>query len=188
MGDRALELKRSVLLPYSVEQMFDLVERAEDYPLFLPWCTGVTIFERSEEWVAARIDFSFMKFRFGFRTRNPKQRPHSLQVRLVEGPFRHFEADWAFTQLGTLGCKVQFSVSYEIIDAMFDRIAAPAVGLVSGAMVEAFVKRANTTLQVLDSPQATTAPAPAPTQPLPAAAVQAAAPEPAEPGGPPPPA
>src|SRR3954469_20085645 len=43
-----LELRRSVLLPYSAESMFDLIERAEAYPEFLPWCTRATIFERGD--------------------------------------------------------------------------------------------------------------------------------------------
>jgi ribosome-associated toxin RatA of RatAB toxin-antitoxin module/CRP-like cAMP-binding protein len=143
-----LDLKRSVLLPYSVEDMFDLIEQAEAYPEFLPWCTGVTILERSDEWVAARIEFSYLKFHFGFQTRNPKRRPHWLQVRLVEGPFRHFQADWNLTPLGRQGCKVSFDLSYEISEGMLDRIAVPAVDLVSRSMMDAFVKRAENTLSV----------------------------------------
>jgi len=81
-----VELKRSVLVPYSASDMFDLIERAEHYPLFLPWCTSATIFERTEEWVDARIEFSYLRFRFGFRTRNPKKRPEYLRCAWSKGP------------------------------------------------------------------------------------------------------
>ena len=74
-GGWQLEIRRSVLVPYSAEDMFDLIEQAEAYPQFLPWCTGATILERSDDWVAARIDFTYLQFRFGFQTRNPKRRP-----------------------------------------------------------------------------------------------------------------
>ena len=57
-GDGLLEIRRSVLVPYTAEGMFDLIEHAEDYPKFLPWCVAATILERSDDWVAARIDFS----------------------------------------------------------------------------------------------------------------------------------
>jgi ribosome-associated toxin RatA of RatAB toxin-antitoxin module len=90
-----VELERSVLLPYSAHDIFDLIEAAEHYPQFLPWCTGVTILERSDDWVAARLDFSYLRLRFGFQTRNPKRRPEWLRVQLVEGPFKHFRGDWA---------------------------------------------------------------------------------------------
>jgi CRP-like cAMP-binding protein len=69
-----------------------------------------------------------------------------LQVRLVEGPFRHFHGDWALTPLGNQGCKINFVLSYEISDGLFDRLAAPAVDKVSRSMVDAFVRRAEQTL------------------------------------------
>jgi ribosome-associated toxin RatA of RatAB toxin-antitoxin module len=142
----SLELSRSVLVPYRVEAMFDLIEQAEAYPQFLPWCTGATIFERADDCVAARLEFCYLGFRFGFRTRNAKCRPEWLQVRLVEGPFRRFRGDWRLTRLGDLGCKITFDVSYEISDGLLDRLAAPAVEFVSRSMMDAFVKRAEATL------------------------------------------
>ncbi len=141
-----MELRRSVLVPYSAEGMFDLIEQAEAYPEFLPWCTKATILERSDEWVAARIDFSYLHVRFGFQTRNPKRRPEWLQVRLVEGPFRRFLADWHLTPLGTQGCKIDFDLSYEISDGILDKVAARAVDVVSRSMLDAFVRRAEETL------------------------------------------
>ena len=149
-----MELRRSVLVPYTAEGMFDLIEHAEDYPKFLPWCVGSTILERSDDWVAARIDFSYLKVRFGFQTRNPKRRPEWLQVRLVEGPFRHFQANWRLQPLGDLGCKVEFDLAYEVSDQVLDRVAVKAVDLVSRSMMDAFIRRAEATLPVIGAPPA----------------------------------
>ena len=158
-----MELRRSVLVPYSAEGMFDLIEQAEAYPEFLPWCTKATILERSDEWVAARIDFSYLHVRFGFQTRNPKRRPQWLQVRLVEGPFKRFLADWHLTPLGTQGCKIDFDLSYEISDGILDKVAVKAVDLVSRSMLDAFVKRAEQTLTVRPpAPPVGESPAPPP--------------------------
>ena len=143
-----MELKRSVLVPYSVEGMFDLIEQAEAYPQFLPWCTGAKILERNDDWVAAHIEFSYLKLQFGFQTRNPKRRPEWLQVRLVEGPFRSFQADWHLTPLGSQGCKIEFDLSYEIAEGLLDKVAVKAVEIVSRSMMDAFVKRAEDTLTV----------------------------------------
>ncbi|MEO8924960.1 MAG: SRPBCC family protein [Caldimonas sp.] len=63
-----MELSRSVLVPYCAEDMFDLLERAESYPQFLPWCTAATILERSDDWVAARLEFCYLQVRFGLQT------------------------------------------------------------------------------------------------------------------------
>lgn len=148
-----MEIRQSVLVPYAAEDMFDLIEQAEAYPSFVPWCTAATILERSDEWVAARLEFSYLKIRFAFATRNPKQRPHRLQVRLVDGPFRHFVGNWTLTPLGGLGCKVAFELSYEIGDRLIGAVALPAAELVSRAMVDAFVRRARATLKELEPAQ-----------------------------------
>jgi len=137
-----VEVRRSVLVPHPAEAMFDLIEQAEHYPQFLPWCVGATILERSDEWVAAKVDFSYAQVAFSLRTRNAKRRPEWLRVRVVDGPFRRFDGDWRFTALADLGCKVEFDVSYQIADAPLERLARPAVDLVARAMVNAFVKRA----------------------------------------------
>jgi len=43
------EMHRSALVPYSAEQMFNLIEQVEHYPEFLPWCTRTQLIERSDE-------------------------------------------------------------------------------------------------------------------------------------------
>ena len=144
-----VEIRRSVLVPYSAEAMFDLIEQAECYPSFLPWCTEAEILERSDDWVAARLEFSYLNLRFAMRTRNPKRRPEWLQVRLVEGPFRQFHGDWHLVPLADQGCKVNFDLSYQPSAGLFDRVASAALERIFGSVVEAFVKRADTTLTPL---------------------------------------
>ena len=137
-----MEVRRSVLVPHPAEAMFDLIEQAEHYPRFMPWCVGATILERSDDWVAAQVDFSYAQVPFSLRTRNAKRRPEWLRVRVVDGPFRRFDGDWRLTPLGKLGCKVEFDVAYEIGDGLLDRLAKPAVDFVARTMVDAFVQRA----------------------------------------------
>ena len=144
-----MQIRRSVLVPYPVERMFDVIEQAEAYPQFLPWCVGAEILERSDEWVAGRLHFSYLQIKFSFSTRNAKRRPEWLAVRQVDGPFRRFDGDWRLTPIADLGCKVEFDVSYEISDGLLDQLARPAVDFVSRSMMDAFVKRAEHTLMEL---------------------------------------
>jgi len=149
-----LEIRRSALVPHSAEAMFDLIEQAESYPQFVPWCVAATILERSDDWVAARLEFAYLKLRFAFRTRNPKRRPQWLNVRLVEGPFRRFEGDWRLTPIADIGCKVDFDLSYEVAFPLLDRAALPAVDHVARAMIDAFVRRAERVLPVAEAARA----------------------------------
>ena len=141
-----VEIRRSVLVPYSAEAMFDLIEQAEIYPSFLPWCTGAEILERSDDWVAARLEFSYLSLRFTMRTRNPKRRPEWLQVRMVEGPFKQFHGDWRLVPLADQGCRVAFDLSYQFSEGVVDQVAKAALGRIFGSVIEAFVKRAEATL------------------------------------------
>jgi ribosome-associated toxin RatA of RatAB toxin-antitoxin module len=142
-----VEISRSVLVPYSAEAMFDLIEQAERYPLFVPCCTGAEILERSEDWVAARLEITYAKWRFQLHTRNPKRRPQWLHVRLVEGPFKEFRGDWRLLPLADQGCKISFDLSYQpFAGGLFDRVAKAVLDRVVGSVVDAFVKRAEATL------------------------------------------
>ena len=141
-----VEITRSVLVPYSADAMFDLIEQAEHYPSFLPWCTAAEILERDDDWVAARLEISYAKLRFQMRTRNPKRRPEWLQLRLVDGPFREFRGEWRLVQLGDLGCKATFQLAYQTSGGLLDRVAKAAMERVFDSVVDAFVKRAEATL------------------------------------------
>jgi ribosome-associated toxin RatA of RatAB toxin-antitoxin module len=148
-GGGRMKIEQSVLLPYAVEGMFDLIERAEAYPQFIPWCTGATILERSDDWVAARLEFNYLRLRFDFATRNPKQRPTWLQVCLVDGPFKQFQGTWTLTPLSDIGCRVAFVLSYELNARLLEFATQPVIARVGRAMVDAFVRRAEATLTEL---------------------------------------
>ena len=67
-------VRRSLLMPYPAESMFDLIEQAEYYPQFIPWCTEAVILERTDEMVAARIAMRVAGLTLSLQTRNPKRR------------------------------------------------------------------------------------------------------------------
>jgi len=150
--------------------MFDLIEAAEDYPRFLPWCTGATILARDDSVVAADLDIAYRGFRWRVSTRNPKRRPEHMAIHLVRGPFRHFEGHWRLAPLGDDACRVEFDLTYEFDSSIADQLAGPVFGRIADTIVNAFVKRAHSlpvpTTMVLPAnaevpPEATATSAPA---------------------------
>lgn len=138
-----MEVKRSALVEYAAEDMFDIIEQAEHYPVFLPWCAETRILARDESSVEAIIVVAWRGVRFQFRTRNPKRRPEWLAVRLAEGPFRRFDGEWHLRALTPAACKVEFALRYEF-DGSLVRAAAGAVfDRIAGTFVDAFVARAD---------------------------------------------
>jgi len=108
-----IEIRRSALVKYSPAQMFDLVNEVEAYPKRFPWCDGVDVLERDQDVLVARLDIKFAGFRQSFTTRNTAERPHRLQMSLVDGPFRALEGVWDFTALGDAGCKIAFALDFD---------------------------------------------------------------------------
>jgi ribosome-associated toxin RatA of RatAB toxin-antitoxin module len=137
-----MEVSKSALLEYPAGAMFDLVEQAELYPEFLPWCSRATVLERTDDMVSAEIEVDYHGVRFSLVTRNPKRRPEWLAVRLVRGPFRRFEGDWNITALAPDACKIAFALHYEMAGPLA-RVATPVFDRIANTLVDAFVARAS---------------------------------------------
>ena len=137
------EIRKTALVGYSAERIFDLIEAAEHYPAFLPWCADATIVARDEQLVSARIAIDYHGVRLNFATRNPKRRPEFMAVQLERGPFRHFEGEWHLAPLATDACKIEFALRYEFHSALTARLASPILDRIANTLVDAFVARAD---------------------------------------------
>lgn len=108
-----IEIRRSALVRYTPAQMFDLVNDVEAYPKRFAWCSGAHVLEREENVLVARLDLKFAGFNQSFTTRNTIEKPHRLQMSLVDGPFRSLDGLWTFTPLGDQGCKIAFALDFD---------------------------------------------------------------------------
>ena len=122
--------------------MFDLVEDIESYPQFLPWCSGTRIDFRDERRTVATLHINFHSVKAHFTTENAKENPAWMTMKLVDGPFRRLEGIWRFKSLTENACKVEFQLSYEFSNRLFEKIIGPVFSQIANTFVEAFVKRA----------------------------------------------
>jgi len=137
-----MEVRRSALVGFSAETMFDLIEAAERYPDFLPWCAGARVLERDDEVVVADIHVNYRNLRLRFTTRNPKRRPDFMAITLQRGPFRRFDGDWRLTPLTPDACKIEFALRYDFESPALGRLAGPVFDRIANTLVDAFVARA----------------------------------------------
>lgn len=137
-------VKKSVLLWYSPQEMYDLVTRVEQYPAFLPWCASAEVLERHETGVTARLGLSYMGVRHAFTTRNENVVNESVMVKLVDGPFSLLDGHWLFRPLGSNGaaCKIEFDLRYAFSSAALETVVSPVFDKVANTFVDSFVKRA----------------------------------------------
>lgn len=136
------EVVKSVLVPYSAAEMFELVDGVEDYPRFLPWCGGSELHARDETVTEATIHIHYLHVRQHFSTRNDKRYPEEMVIRLVSGPFRRLEGAWRFKALAESACKVEFLIHYEFSSSLLERVLGPVFGMITNSLVDAFVRRA----------------------------------------------
>ncbi len=135
-------ISKSALVPYSPAEMFALVGDIEAYPEFLPWCSAASVLERGADEVRATIELSKGGVDKAFTTCNRIQRDKMIEMRLVEGPFRHLEGFWRFTPLGDDGCKVSLDMEFEFASRMLDLVVGPVFSQVANSLVDSFQKRA----------------------------------------------
>ena len=133
---------KSVLIGFSAEQMFALVERVEDYPQFLPWCGSVNVREREETKLVATLSIQYHGIKQTFTTENTNVRPVSMKVKLIEGPFKHLDGEWTFRALREDACKVEFELHYEFSSKILEQIIGPVFSMIANSFVDSFCKRA----------------------------------------------
>lgn len=136
------DVHKTVLVPYSVEQMFNLVDHTELYPEFLPWCGGVDLLWRNDKSTSATLHIDYHGIKQNFTTENTKEFPTLMDIRLVNGPFRRLEGVWKFIPLAEDACKIEFGLHYEFSGPLLEKIIAPVFNHIANTFVDAFVERA----------------------------------------------
>lgn len=129
-------------LPYSPEQMFDLVADVARYAEFLPWVTATRVRSNSDTQMVADMIVGFKGLRETFTSKVEKQRPGHLRVDYLEGPLRHLTNDWIFRPDGQGGCLVEFCVDFAFKNRVFEMLAGQVFDRALRKMINAFEDRA----------------------------------------------
>ena len=133
------ELRR---MPYSAEQMFDLVADVARYPEFLPWVVGTRVRADSDTAMTADLLIGFNALREKFTSRVEKVRPAMIEVFYLDGPMKDLDNVWKFRTIPD-GCEVDFAVSFTFRNVVFEALAGQYFDRAFRKMVSAFEARAN---------------------------------------------
>jgi ribosome-associated toxin RatA of RatAB toxin-antitoxin module len=136
------EIKRTALVIFTPEQMFDLVVDVERYREFLPWVAGAEVHEKTAQDLRASLTMERAGIRQTFTTYNVMQRPESMSLQLVSGPFRLLDGLWTFTPIGTAGTRVVLVMKFEFANPVTSMLFGRAFEQSIGELIDAFVARA----------------------------------------------
>lgn len=136
-------IKRHAIVPYTSEQMFDLVNNIEQYPDFLPWCQAVQTLSQGKHSVEARVQLAKGPWHQSFSTLNHIE-PHSrISMRLLDGPFHYLTGNWNFEAMDAHSTRVHFELSFEFNNKLLSFTVGPIVQNVAASIVKAFMDRAH---------------------------------------------
>ena len=129
------------VLPFTDEQLFDMVADVRRYPEFLPWCVGARIVSRTESELIADLTIGFKMFRETFRSQVTLERPHHVHVRYLTGPFRYLNNHWRFRPVPG-GTELDFFVDFEFKSRLLQAVIGTVFNEAVRLMVRAFERRA----------------------------------------------
>lgn len=136
------QIERTILVPYSCKQMFDLVNDIPSYPEFVPGCSGARILDQQGERIDAELQISKAGIQQSFATRNQLHEPHRIDLELLSGPFKSLQGAWHFEAIENGACKVILRLDFEFSSRMLQFAFGKVFNEVNRRMVDAFAKRA----------------------------------------------
>lgn len=136
------QISRTALVPYSAEQMYQLVNDVKSYPAFLPGCTGSRVLESGPTQMTAAVDVSKAGISKTFTTRNTLTNNQSILMHLVDGPFKSLMGGWKFTPLSQEACKIEFHLDFEFTNKLIELAFGRIFKELAANMVQAFTVRA----------------------------------------------
>ncbi|OHC83645.1 MAG: ubiquinone-binding protein [Rhodospirillales bacterium RIFCSPLOWO2_12_FULL_67_15] len=129
-------------LPYTPEQMFELVADVEKYPEFLPWCVATRVKSRHGDTITADMVIGYKVFRERFTSIARLDRAAMrIDIAYQEGPFRFLNNHWVFERAPN-GCVIDFYIDFEFSSHLLEKAITVVFNRAVSVMVEAFERRA----------------------------------------------
>ncbi len=138
------EIIKEAISPHSPETLFNLVANIPSYPQFLPWCPKTEVHNPENPLLTDATIYVQKGFiKFSFRTLNTNKKPDSIEMNLLEGPFRELKGLWEFIPLGDQACKVKFTLFYIFSNRAFEMTLNPVMQKLADSFLEAFCRQAD---------------------------------------------
>ncbi|MBT5264089.1 MAG: type II toxin-antitoxin system RatA family toxin [Rhodospirillaceae bacterium] len=131
------------VVPFTPQQIYDLVADVDRYPEFLPWCVGARVRKREASLLTADLIIGYKLIRERFSSRvELKPEEMRINVAYMDGPFRYLNNHWIF-EPHEEGCVIDFHVDFEFRSRMLQKIIAVLFNEAVRRMVAAFEQRAH---------------------------------------------
>ncbi len=135
-------INRSALVPFSPEQMFEIVNDVDKYVEFLPWCGASEKLDVEGSSVKASVTIAKGPVNKTFITQNTLDINKEIEMELVDGPFKYLKGSWRFEDIKGQACKISLDLEFEFTNGLVSMAIGPIFNQIANSMVDAFVERA----------------------------------------------
>jgi ribosome-associated toxin RatA of RatAB toxin-antitoxin module len=136
-------VKKTAIVFHSQIEMFNLVDQIENYPSFLPWCGSTQVIHRDSAITRATIEINFKGIKQSFTTENIKKSDQLMQIRLIDGPFKHLSGSWMFNKLDANSCQIELTLEYQFNNVLLETLISPVFNIIANTFIDEFIKEAN---------------------------------------------
>ncbi|MGK0419336.1 MAG: ribosome-associated toxin RatA of RatAB toxin-antitoxin module [Candidatus Pseudothioglobus sp.] len=135
-------ISKSAIVPYTPQQMFELVNNIDDYSQFLNWCDSSAILNQSDNQITASVEINKGGIKQTFSTLNTLTPYKSIAMELVDGPFDVLSGEWRFEALGDNAAKIHLDLQFKFKSMLIDMALSPVFKNIANSQLDSFVERA----------------------------------------------
>jgi ribosome-associated toxin RatA of RatAB toxin-antitoxin module len=135
-------ISKQVTVPYTADQMYDLVYDINAYSKFIPLCVSSKLHEEQDHKSRASMKIAKGKIGFELSTVNTMEKGRSISINLENGPFKSLKGLWRFTPLGNHDCIISLHFEFEFSSKLLDVALGGLFKQLCDSMVESFRKQA----------------------------------------------
>lgn len=133
---------RSLLVPFSSTQMYELINNVAAYPEFLPWCKSAVIHSSAATALHATLCIGKGLLSQSISTKNTMIPNEQIAMEYQAGPFKNCTGGWQFISVAPDKCQVEFTMQYEFTNMFHAMTLEPVFTPLANTLIDAFYKRA----------------------------------------------
>jgi ribosome-associated toxin RatA of RatAB toxin-antitoxin module len=136
-------IKKALEVPYTTEQMFEIISAVEHYPEFVSWCKKTIIQSRNPHTQTATVYGHKIGISFAFTMVNQLQANRMIDIHLMNtGPFRQLKAAWRFEMAENGRSRFIFELQFEFINRFLGWTITPIIKNEASNLMQEFRQRA----------------------------------------------
>lgn len=131
------------LVPYTTEQMFNLINDIDSYNQFIPGLNVIKIIQQNSNELIAEINLISNGIIQSLITHNFFVKNKSILIFLIKSPFKFYYGCWNFTSINNVMCRIEYIAYYEFQSVLTEKICKYTFQKIGENITKIFIARAD---------------------------------------------